>query len=155
MLCQTSNRSILARVRSKILMFGSLDAWKNHIFAVRVRSMLGKYARKCSPSIFEHFLSCFFAVTLYTSRLILNLHRNDIGFYKKKMAKNFLQNFFFINFDQNNVRCSLDTRILMLVPLDVRMSNIRKCSCSKMLENPRSYSLDTRKIGVRHNTIFG
>ena len=34
----------------------------------------------------------------------------------------------------------------------VRISNARWCSCSKILGNWRSYSLDTRKICVRHNT---
>ena len=34
----------------------------------------------------------------------------------------------------------------------VRISNSRWSSCSKILENRRSYSLDTRKICVRHNT---
>ena len=40
----------------------------------------------------------------------------------------------------------------MFVPLDVRISNARWCSCSKILENLRSYLLDTQKICVRHNT---
>ena len=44
------------------------------------------------------------------------------------------------------------TTYLMFVPLDVRISNARWCSCSKILENLHSYSLDTRKICVRHNT---
>ena len=44
------------------------------------------------------------------------------------------------------------TTYLMFVPLDVRISNAQWCSCSKILENRRSYSLDTRKICVRHNT---
>ena len=43
---------------------------------------------------------------------------------------------------------------LMKLFENVRKSNVRWCSCSKMLENRRSYSLDTRKIRVRHNTNF-
>ena len=34
----------------------------------------------------------------------------------------------------------------------VRISNARWCSCSKILENRCSYSLDARKICVQHNT---
>ena len=41
---------------------------------------------------------------------------------------------------------------LMKLFENVRKSNVRWCSCSKMLENRRSYSLDTQKIRVRHNT---
>ena len=106
---------------------------------------------RCSENMLENVRRAFsniFSVVFLL--LILNLHRNDIGFYKK-IGKKIFAKFFFSNFDQNNVRCSLDTRILMLVLLDVRICNTRKCSCSKMLENPRSYSPDTRKICVRHN----
>ena len=46
------------------------------------------------------------------------------------------------------------TMYLMFVLLDVRISNARCCSCLKILENRRSYSLDTQKICVRHNTIM-
>ena len=41
---------------------------------------------------------------------------------------------------------------LMKLFENVRKSNVRWCSCSKMLKNRRSYLLDTRKIRVGHNT---
>ena len=44
------------------------------------------------------------------------------------------------------------TTYLMFVPLDVRISNAWWCSCSKILEKQHSYSLNTRKICIRHNT---
>ena len=42
----------------------------------------------------------------------------------------------------------------MLGVLDARISNARGCSCSKMLANWCSNSLDARKINARSNTTF-
>ena len=121
---------------------------------VRARSILEKYARKCSSSIFEHttkHLLVVFSVVFRSYFLIscsfFEFTSEDIWLLSQILAKKFQKMFFKIIltkiFQKYNVRV-----------LEARKFNVRRCSSSKILENLCSRSLDTRKIDVRCNTIL-